>query len=364
MAALSNLGDNNQEELGTEENPLDLEFDLAVATFRSGHEKKALKMLQSLAKKGHSLSIWELFNRAINSGDTRGARDIKQLESNVVQLAMLEAVLTEAETGIDVRLYEKAVEFGHAGAAFHLCRHFASIGDYESARIWRARTEEMGILDEEQLQSLGELMSDFETAMTKITIEEANALLNEAELNPSREFLDNLLEKHWPCFTGHGECESCLQIEEYIAEGVLDTGIGLLEKLAMNENSSEVLVRVLEASEAYGESTGTNSRAIAILNFMLDNSAASEILKSTILNPDWWLGQLCTQEVEVLDGTIALLHEMTDLALDGGQEWLTDVEALRLFFIRLSGQLQQSRLTLENKERLTNALDNLAKTLG
>lgn len=142
------------------EDPRDLQFDLAIATYRSGNEKKALKMLKSLSKKGHSPSIWELFNLAINSGDLREARTLYQFEDDSVQLALLQAVLTEAESGIDVGLYEDAFELGHAGAAFHLTRHFASLGDATKARFWLARTEAMGLIGAEQMQSLRETIRD------------------------------------------------------------------------------------------------------------------------------------------------------------------------------------------------------------
>lgn len=127
--------------------------------------------------------------------------------------------------------------------------------------------------------------------------------MNQAEFSTSEKFLKNLLNEHWSCFTGRGECETCLKIEKYIDEDLLSGRLALLEKMAMNVTSGEVLWKVLEAAKAYAEVAGTQARVIAISSFMMCNSAATEIEKSTILDPNWWLLQLCTEDEECRDGS-------------------------------------------------------------
>jgi hypothetical protein len=141
-----------------EADPFGPEFEMAVECFSTGNEKKALKMLMRLAKKGHSASIWELFNRAISESDLKGAKKLFDLERSTQMRVMLHAILEEAQHGIDLDLYEQAYEVGFAGAAYHLSRHFATAGEKELSVLWASRAEAMGEIDDETMSQLWDLV--------------------------------------------------------------------------------------------------------------------------------------------------------------------------------------------------------------
>lgn len=349
------------------------EFDLAIATFEAGQHTKGLKMLKSLAKKGFSAAIWEMFNLSVNSNDLRGARKWLKQEKDPAMLAMLEAVLAEAESGIDVSLYEKAYEYGHAGAAYHLAKYYASIGDLQKGKVWASKTTAMGTLDEGLIAELTELFPDqmskfsgLSTEDNKVLeeeeIDELNQLLDHAEFSDSVDALNDLLDKHWSCFTTGPECKICRRIDYLLEQDALDSGVSLLEKLAMNEKSSDVLDRVFEAAESFDSERGTSFRAIEIMTFLNSNSAVSERIRRTAFDKDWWLARLSKDEERTLSSSITCFEDMAFLAENEDDYWEANSESMREMFKELSHRLSHQGPSTTRKE-LMEVLADLVDSL-
>lgn len=134
--------------------PLDAEFEFAVALFRVGKAKKGIRVLKKLANRGHWESIWELFNLAINESNAAEAKKVKRLISDDAMNALMEAMLIELESGFDAKAYEAAFEMGQIGAAIALAKHYIASGDVDTASIWHQRAQESGVIDPEILEEI------------------------------------------------------------------------------------------------------------------------------------------------------------------------------------------------------------------